>query len=62
MEKIFSIKLPKMNGSLTIIICFLNTGNPISKNFDFFKRFGTLYDLLNDLINEKINILNATKE
>ena len=30
------------------------TGNPNIKNFDFFKRFGTLYELFTDLLDEKI--------
>ena len=41
---------------------FFKTGDPIIKNFDFFKRFGTLYDLLIDLLNEKINTLEQKKE
>ena len=38
------------------------TGNLIIKNFDFLKRFGTLYDLLIDLLNEKVNTLEEKKE
>ena len=38
------------------------TGNLIIKNFDFLKRFGTLYDLLIDLLSEKISTLEAAKE
>ena len=30
------------------------TGNPNIKNFDFFKRFGTLYELFTDLLDEKM--------
>ena len=30
------------------------TGNPNIKNFDFFKRFGTLYELFTYLLDEKI--------
>ena len=30
---------------------FFKTDNPIIKNFDFLKRFGTLYDLLIDILN-----------
>ena len=30
------------------------TGNPNIKNFDFFKRFGTLYELFTDLLDKKI--------
>ena len=41
---------------------FFKTGNLIIKNFDSLKRFDTLYDLLIDLLNEKISILKATKE
>ena len=32
---------------------FFKTGNSSIKNFDFSKRFGTLYDLLIDLLNKK---------
>ena len=38
------------------------TGNLIIKNFDFLKRFGTLYDLLTDLLSEEISTLEAAKE
>ena len=38
------------------------TGNLIIKNFDFLKRFGTLYDLLIDLLSEEISTLEAAKE
>ena len=37
---------------------FFKTGNR-TKNFDFLKRFGTLYDLLIDLLNEQISIKEA---
>lgn len=41
---------------------FFKTGNPTSiKNFDYWKRFGTLYDLI-DLLNEQISTLKAAKE
>ena len=38
------------------------TGNPIINNYDFYKRFGTLYDLFYDLISETIRIKKAVKE
>ena len=41
---------------------FFKTGNPIIDNYDFLKRLGTLYDLLIDLLNEKIGIIKAEKE
>ena len=38
------------------------TDNPIiDNNFDFFKRFGTLYDLLTDLLNRKISTIKVKK-
>ena len=40
---------------------FFKTGDPIINNFDFLKRFGTLYDLLIDLLNEKVNTLEEKK-
>ena len=40
---------------------FFETGNR-AKNIDFLKRFGTLYDLLIDLLNQQINIKEAKKE
>ena len=39
---------------------FKTTGNP-TKSFDFLKRFGTLHDLLIDLLNEQISIKEAKK-
>ena len=41
---------------------FSKTGDSIINNFDFLKRFGTLYDLLLILLNEKISTLEAPKE
>ena len=38
------------------------TGNPSINSYDFLKRFGTFYDLLIDLLNEKINIFQEVKE
>ena len=37
------------------------TGNPIIGNFDFLKRFGTLNDLLTDLLNRKISTIKVKK-
>ena len=53
-----------MKGWLAVIICFLKqvkTGKN-TKNFDFIKRFGILYDLLINLLHEKISSLNPAKE
>ena len=41
---------------------FFKAGNLNLTNFDFLKRFGTLYDLLIDLRNEKISTLTVAKE
>ena len=41
---------------------FFKTENPSIKNFDFLKRFGTLHDLLIDLLNEKFTPFKAAKE
>ena len=41
---------------------FFKTGNFTIKNYDFLKTFGTLYDLLIDLLNEEISTLTAAKE
>ena len=38
------------------------TGNPIINNYDFYQKFGTLYDFLIDLLNETISITKAKKE
>ena len=38
------------------------TANPFINNFDFLKRFGSLHDLLIDVLNEKINIFEAAEE
>ena len=34
---------------------FFKSGNPAIDNYDFFKRFGTLHDLLINLLNKKIS-------
>ena len=41
---------------------FFKSGNPAISNYDFYKRFGTLYDLLIDLINWKISLRKAAIE
>ena len=41
---------------------FFKTGNLIIDNFDFLKRYVKLYDLLIDLLNEKISTLEVTQE
>ena len=41
---------------------FYKTGDPGIKNFDFLKRFGTLFDLLIDFLNVKTNINKAKQE
>ena len=41
---------------------FFKTGNPAIDNYDFLKRFDTLYDLFYDLICEAISIKKAAKE
>ena len=38
---------------------FFKRGNPSIENFDFLKRFGTLYNLVIDLLNEEISINEA---
>ena len=38
------------------------TGDPIIKNLRFSKRFGTVHDLLIDLLNEEISTYKAVKE
>ena len=55
-------EVAKYERMITYNNLFLKTGNPIFKNFDFLERFGTLYDLLIDLLNEKISTLVAAKE
>ena len=41
---------------------FFKSGNPAIDNYDFLKRFGTLFDFLIDLLNEKISYIKAAKE
>ena len=41
---------------------FFKSGSPAIDNYDFLKRFGTLYDLLIDLLNENISLNKATEE
>ena len=38
------------------------SGSPAINNSDFLKRFGTLYVFLIDLLNERIDIIKASKE
>ena len=40
---------------------FFKAGNPTLHINDFLKRFGTLYDFLIDLLNERIGIIKAKK-
>ena len=57
--------LKKLGNDERMINCrnfFVKPGNPAIDNYDFFKRFGTLYGLLYDLISETINIKKAAKE
>ena len=41
---------------------FFKSGNPIVNNYGFFKRFGTLYDFLIDLLSKKISLEKAAIE
>ena len=41
---------------------FFKSGNPTIDNYDFFKRFGTLYDLLINLLTKKISLKRAELE
>ena len=41
---------------------FFKSGNPAIDNYDFFKRFDTLYDFLTDLLDARISIIKAAKE
>ena len=41
---------------------FFKTGNLAVSNYDFLKRFGTLYDLLVELLNEEISNTKAATE
>ena len=41
---------------------FFKTNNPVINNFDFLKRFGKLYNLLLDLLKEKIDTDEALRE
>ena len=40
---------------------FFKTGSPATGNYDFLKRFGTLYDLFYDLISEIISTKKVGK-
>ena len=55
-------KVPSDERMINCNNLFFKTGNPIIKNFDFLKRFGTLYNLLFDLLNEEISTIKAAKE
>ena len=41
---------------------FFKAGDPVIKNFDVLKNFGTLHDLSTDLFNEEISTLELAKE
>ena len=41
---------------------FSRIGDPIIKNYDFLKRFGTLHNLFLDLRNKEISTINAAIE
>ena len=56
MEKKTLQNLAKDEGLISCNNLFFQTGSPNIENFDFFKRYGALYDLLIDLLNEKITI------
>ena len=52
-------KLAKDERMINYNNLLFKTGNPSISNFDFLKRLGTLFDLLTDLLNEKISIDEA---
>ena len=41
---------------------FFKSGSPAIYNYDFFKRFGTLFDLFYDLISDKLSLKKAAIE
>ena len=41
---------------------FFKAGDPVIKNFDVLKKFGTLHDLSTDLFNEEISTLESAKK
>ena len=55
-------KLPNNKRMINYKNLFFKTGNPVISDFNFLKRFGTFYELLIDLFNEKISIKEATEE
>ena len=55
-------KLPNNERMINYKNLFFKTGNPVIIDFNFLKRFGTFYELLIDLFNEKISIKEATEE
>lgn len=55
-------KLTKNEGIINYNDLFFKTANSSDNNFDFEKRFGILFDLLIDLLNEKIIINKAKQE
>ena len=52
-------RMIKTGVSITV---FFKEGDSITENFEFSKRFGTLHDLLIDLINEEISTYKAVQE
>ena len=55
-------KLTKNEGIINYNDLFFKTANSNDNNFDFEKRFGILFNLLIDLLNEKIIINKAKQE
>ena len=55
-------KLPDDEKKIDNNNLFFKTGDPIIKNFDILKRFGTLYYLLIGLLNTKISIKKEAEE
>ena len=60
-EKIFLEKLLNMKKYLTTITCFLKQLS-CYLDYNFLKTFGTLYHFLIDLLNERIEIIEASNE
>ena len=55
-------KLADYERSINYKNIFFNSGSSAIDNYDFFKRFGSLYDLLIDLLNEKIRLKKTVIE
>ena len=61
--KIFLKSLPRMKKRLIIMICFFEIDDKsVNKNVDFLEKFGTLYDLLIYLLDNRMRLVSSLED